>query len=115
MNEVKLYSFYKDLKPNIGVSFDTRSKITEKRDQKLIKFIQNENIPHFPLNIEQFNKYYTKFVNFSLTNDLLVIMFVFDDSVITINNGIKGTFSTQNAAISNIYDLEEDNSNIIIY
>jgi hypothetical protein len=111
MNEVKLYSYYKDLKPG-RISIEIRSEISGKRDQKIIKFIKEENIPHFPLNIEQFNKYYIKFSNFTLGNDLLVIMFVFDNSVITVNNGIKKTFESTHAAISDIYNLGENNSNI---
>ena len=116
-----MYTVYSDIGMVVGeleVNADLiekNKKITTQRDIILLKKMQHLGIGTFPMTKDNFERYKETFMNLSMNNPLLNIIFVTKASrdqipteVNVLNVGNIKSFTSEREAYNDIYNLEEN-------
>lgn len=121
MEYVYMYTVYLDIGLVVGdidknvKLIEKNKQITTQRDIILLKKMQHLGVPIFPMTKDNFERYKEIFLNLSLNNPLLYMMFItktIKDQIATeikvLNIGYIKSFESQKAAYADIYNIEEN-------
>jgi len=90
MSQVYMYTYFTDL---VRHKYDDSEEICEmlleqnRRDLSILNILKYEEVPRFPMNKNKFNDYHDLFLQLSIDDTKLVLIFVMINKCVAYNNG----------------------------
>src|SRR5437879_4179446 len=108
MSKVYMYTYFTDLFNFAGLDSDERTEVLmeqERRDINVLAILKYEGLPNFPMNRNKFNDYHDLFVQMTLDDETLILLFVFCNKCVIYHRGYTHNYDSRKEAENEFLDI----------